>query len=128
MRASKPVQVREPEPELVSAVEPLALAQAAALVQVREPEPVQAQQLAAEQLERVQVQVRELVSAVEPLEPPLVRVQGWEPARQQEPAVEPEQVRELRVSRQQEPQPHRLQVVAQELLPYRPVLPMKAPC
>ena len=62
------------------------------------------------------------------LEPPLVRVQGWEPARQQEPAVEPEQVRELRVSRQQEPQQHRLQVVAQELLPYRPVLPMKAPC
>ena len=62
------------------------------------------------------------------LEPPLVRVQGWEPARQQEPAVEPEQVRELRVSRQQEPQQHRLQVVAQELLPCRPVLPMKAPC
>ena len=28
MRASKPVQVREPDPELVSAVEPLALAQA----------------------------------------------------------------------------------------------------
>ena len=91
-----------------------ALAQTAVLTQVREPEPVQVWELALGlQLER---------------EPPLVRVQGWEPARQQEPAVEPEQVRELRVSRQQEPQQHRLQVVAQELPPCRPVLPMKAPC
>ena len=77
------------------------MAQAAALVQAREPEPVQAQQLAAEQLERVQVQVRELVSAVEPLELAQVRAQGREPARQQEPAAvsEPRQARKLRVSR-----------------------------
>lgn len=59
-------------------------------------------------------------------EPPLVRVQGREPARQQEPVVEPEQVRELRVSRQQEQQ-HRLQAAVQELPPYLPALPMKAP-
>ena len=87
----------------------------------------------------VQVQVPELELALglqlerePPLvwvpEPPLVRVQGREPARQQEPVVEPEQVRELRVSRQQEQQQHRLQAAAQELLPYLPVLPMKAPC
>ena len=61
-------------------------------------------------------------------EPPLVRVQGWEPARQQELAVEPEQVRKLRVSHQQEQQQHRLLAAAQELLPCRPALPMKAPC
>ena len=97
-------------------------------MQAREPEPVQAQQLAAEQLERVQVQVqvRELVSAVEPLELAQVRVR--EPAQQPELAVEPEQVRELRVSRQQEQQQHRLQAAAQELPPYLPALPMKAPC
>ena len=122
------------------------LAQAAALVQVQE------LVSAVEQLELVQVRERELelVSAVEPLElvrvlvravmlepqtavlaqarePPLVRVQGREPARQQEPVVEPEQVRELRVSRQQEQQQHRLQAAAQELPPYLPALPMKAP-
>lgn len=74
------------------------------------------------------------------LEPSLVRAQGREPARQQEPAavpespqsqepaVEPEQARELRVSRQLELQQHRLQAAAQELLPYLPALPMKAPC
>ena len=97
-------------------------------MQAREPEPVQAQQLAAEQLERVQVQVRELVSAVEPLELAQVRVR--EPAQQPELAAapEPRQVRELRVSRQQEQQQHRLQAAAQELLACRPVLPMKAPC
>ena len=75
-------------------------------------------------------------------EPPLVRVQGREPARQQELAAvpelpqsqelaaapEPRQARELRVSRQQEQQQHRLLAAAQELLPCRPVLPMKAPC
>ena len=73
-------------------------------------------------------------------EPPVVWVQGREPARQQEPAavpespqsqepaVEPEQARELRVSRQLELQQHRLQAAAQELLPYLPALPMKAPC
>ena len=94
-------------------------------------------------LELAQMQAQRLVQALElqlELEPPLVRVQGWESARQQElaavpespqsqePAVEPEQVRELRVSRQQEQQQHRLQAAAQELLPCRPVLPMKAPC
>ena len=119
MRASKPVQVREPEPELVSAVEPLALAQ------VWEPESVQPLQLvsAVEQLELalgLQLEL-ELVSAVEP---PLVR----EPARQQELAAALEQARELRVSRQQEQQQHRLQAAAQEQLPYLPALPMKAPC
>ena len=46
----------------------------------------------------------------------------------QEPAVEPEQARELRVSRQLEPQQHRLLAAAQELPPYLPALPMKAPC
>lgn len=122
-------------------------------MQAREPEPVQAQQLAAEQLERVQMQAQRLVSEPElelalglqlerelplvwVLEPPLVRVpelelvqmQGREPARQQEPAVEPEQARELRVSRQLKLQQYRLQAAAQELLPCRPVLPMKAPC
>ena len=82
-------------------------------------------------LELAQMQAQRLVQALElqlELEPPLVRVQGWESARQQEPAVEPEQVRELRVSRQQEQQQHRLQAAAQELLLYRPALPMKAPC
>ena len=61
-------------------------------------------------------------------EPPLVRVQGREPARQQEPVVEPEQVRELRVSRQPEQQQHHLLAAAQEPLPCQPVLPMKVPC
>ena len=104
-------------------------------MQAWEPEPVQAQQLAAEQLELVRVQVQ-----VRVLEPSLVRAQGREPARQQEPAavpespqsqepaVEPEQARELRVSRQQKQQQHRLLAAAQELLACRPVLPMKAPC
>ena len=55
--------------------------------------------------------------------PPLVRVQGREPAA----APEPRQVRELRVSRQQEQQQHRLLAAAQELPPYLPALPMKAP-
>ena len=76
------------------------------------------------------------------LEPPLVRVQGREPARQQELSAvpespqspelaatpEPRQVRKLRVSRQQEPRQHRLLAAAQELPPYLPALPMKAPC
>ena len=61
-------------------------------------------------------------------EPPLVRAQGREPARQQEPAVELEQAWKLRASRQQEQQQHRLQAAAQELPPYLPALPMKALC
>ena len=89
---------------------------------------VQLQELAQMQVQRL-VQVPELEPELElALGLQLERVQGWEPAWQQEPAVEPEQVRELRVSRQQEQQQHRLQAAAQELLPYRPVLPMKAPC
>ena len=93
---------------------------------------VVAQALVAE-LARLRALVQELELALElqlERKPPLVRVQGREPARQQELAAapEPRQVRELRVSRQQEQQQHRLQAAAQELLPYRPVLPMKAPC
>ena len=72
--------------------------------------------------------------------PSLVRAQGWKPAQlqklavvpespqSQEPAVGPEQARELRISRQLEPQRHRLLAAAQEPLPCQPVLPMKAPC
>ena len=125
---------------------PLEQAQAQVVAQVPVAELVRLRVLVqAAVLELAQMQAQRLVSEPElelalglqlerepPLvwvpEPPLVRVQGREPARQQEPVVEPEQVRELRVSRQQEPQQHRLQVVAQELLPCRPVLPMKAPC
>ena len=61
---------------------------------------------------------------------PLVLAQRRESARQQELAAvpKPRQARELRVSRQQEQQQHHLQAAAQELLPYRPVLPKKAPC
>ena len=90
--------------------------QAAALVQVRELE------LAVESLELAQVRV------LEPLA--LVRELARKPARQQELAAapEPRQARELRVSRQQEQQQHRLLAAAQELLPYLPELPKKAPC
>ena len=103
------------------------LAQAAALVQVREPVQVRVLELA-----RVQVQMRKLVSTVESPElaqarvpePPLAR----KPAQQQELAAVLEQARELRVSRQQEQQQHRLQAAAQELPPYLPALPMKALC
>ena len=89
---------------------------------------VQLQELAQMQVQRL-VQVPELEPELElALGLQLVRVQGWEPARQQELAVEPEQVRKLRVSHQQEQQQHRLLAAAQELLPCRPALPMKAPC
>ena len=71
--------------------------------------------------ELVLVQVLEQVRQPKPAAVP-------ESPQSQEPAVEPRQVRELRVSRQQEQQQHRLQAAAQELLPCRPVLPMKAPC
>ena len=89
-------------------------------------------------LEQALVQLQELALGLqlEP-EPPVVRVpelelvrmQGRESARQPELAAapEPRQVRELRVSRQQEPQQHRLQAAVQELPPYLPALPMKAP-
>ena len=89
---------------------------------------VQLQELAQMQVQRL-VQVPELEPELElALGLQLERVQGWEPVRQQELAAEPERVRELRVSRQQEQQQHRLLAAAQELLPCRPVLPMKAPC
>ena len=93
--------------------------------------------------ELAQVQLQELELALGSQlerEPPLVLVQGRELARQQELAAVPEspksqelaavlkQARELRVSRQQEQQQHHLLAAAQELLPCRPVLPMKAPC
>ena len=86
-----------------------------------------------QELARLRALVQELELALElqlERKPPLVRVQGREPARQQELAAapEPRQVRELRVSRQLELQQHRLQAAAQELLPYLPALPMKAPC
>ena len=89
-------------------------------------------ELAQMQAQRL-VQVPELELALElqlEREPPVV----WVPEPPQvlvqarAAAPEPRQVRELRVSRQQEPQQHRLQAAAQELLPYRPVLPKKAPC
>ena len=64
-------------------------------------------------------------------EPPVVWVleplQVLEQIRQQELAAALERVWELRVSRQQEQQQHRLQAAAQELPPYLPALPMKAP-
>ena len=103
-----------------AAVLELAQMQAQRLVQVPELELALALGL---QLEREPpvVRVPELELVQEPL-------QVLEQVRQQEPAVEPEQVRELRVSRQLELQQHRLQAAAQELLPYLPVLPMKAPC
>lgn len=113
MRASKPVQVREPEPELVSAVKPLTLVLEQQLVQ----------QLAVELLELEQVQVLEPLALVR--EPARVR----EPLTQrQELAALLEQARELRVSRQMELQQHRLPTAAQERPPYLPALPMKAPC
>ena len=88
-------------------------------------------------LVQAQAQAQELARVAVPespqsREPPVVWVleplQVLEQIRQQEPAVEPEQVRELRVSRQQEQQQHRLQAAAQELPPYLPALPMKALC
>ena len=94
---------------------------------MREPEPVQAQQLAqAREPMRVleQPRVREL--AVEPPEQEQPRVQ--EPAQQPELAAIPEQARELRVSRQLEPQQHRLPTAAQERPLYPPALLVKAPC
>ena len=90
-------------------------------------------------LVQAQAQAQELARVAVPespqsREPPVVWVleplQILEQIRQQELAAapEPRQVRELRVSRQQELQQHHLPAAAQELPPYRPVLPMKAPC
>ena len=100
-----------------------ALAQTAALV--LEPVQVRVLELAVKPLEPVRAQQLELeLAQVRVLEPPLAR----KPAQRPELAALLEQVRKRRVSRQQEQQQHRLQAAAQELLPYRPVLPMKAPC
>ena len=130
---------------------PLEQAQVAELARLRvlvqELVQMQAQLLVSEpELELAQVQAQRLVQKLElelalglqlerepPVvwvpEPPLVLTQGREPARQQELAAapEPRQVRELRVSRQQELQQHHLPAAAQELPPYLPALPMKAP-
>ena len=117
-------------------VRPRVLVQAAVLELAQ----MQAQRLVqalARELGLVQAQAQELARVAVPespqsREPPVVWVleplQVLEQIRQQEPAVEPEQVRELRVSRQQEQQQHRLQAAAQELPPYLPALPMKALC
>ena len=84
-------------------------------------------------LELAQMQAQRLVQVPElelalglqlEREPPVVRVPELVLARAAAP--EPRQVRELRVSRQQEQQ-HRLQAAVQELPPYLPALPMKAP-
>ena len=103
-----------------------ALAQAAALVLVLEPVQVRELVSAVEPLEL------ELVSAVEPLEPePVQAVESslaQELVQQPELAAIPMQARELRVSRQLELQQCHLPAAAQELPPYRPALPMKAPC
>ena len=104
--------------QVQAAVLELAQMQAQRLVQVPELELARLRVL-------VQAAVLKLAAV---LEPPLVRMQGRESARQQKLAVKPERVQGLRVSRQQEQQQHRLQAAAQELLPCRPVLPMKAPC
>ena len=116
---------------------PLELAQAQVVAQALVAELARLRVLVqAEVLELAQVQELELALQLEweppvvwVLEPPLVRVQGREPAWQQELAAapEPRQAWKLRVSRQQEQQQHRLQAAAQELPPYRPALPMKAP-
>ena len=85
-------------------------------------------ELAQMQAQRL-VQVPELELALGLLlerEPPVVRVPELGLARAAAP--EPRQARELRVSRQLKLQQYRLQAAAQELLPCRPVLPMKAPC
>ena len=102
-----------------------------ALVQLQELAQMQAQRLVSEpELElALGLQLEQEPPVVWVLEPPLVRMQGRESARQQELAAVPEQrqARELRVSRQQEQQQHRLQAAAQEMPPYLPALPMKVP-
>ena len=127
---------------------PLEQAQAQVVAQVPVAELVRLRVLVqAAVLELAQMQAQRLVQVPElelalglqlEREPPVVRVpelelvqeplQVLEQVRQQEPAVEPEQVQELRVSRQQELQQHRLPTAAQERPPYLPALPMKAPC
>ena len=85
-------------------------------------------------LEQELVQLQELAPGLQlERELPVVRVPELELVQAQElelaraAAPESRQVRELRVSRQQEQQQHRLQAAVQELPPYLPALPMKAP-
>ena len=77
---------------------------------------------------REPVRVLEQPRVLEPLALELVREPVWEPVQQSELTAVPVQARELRVSRQLELSQHRLPTAAQELLPYLPALPMKAPC
>ena len=97
-------------------------------------------QMQAQRLVQVQVPELELVLGLQ-LEPELPVVLARELQLERElpvvlarelvlaraAAPEPRQVRELRVSRQQEQQQHRLLAAAQELPPYLPALPMKVP-
>ena len=108
----------------------VAQAQVAELARLRVLVQMQAQRLVSEpELElALGLQLERELPLVWVLEPPLVLVQGRESARQQELAAAPEQARELRVSRQLKLQQYRLQAAVQELLPYLPVLPMKALC
>ena len=129
--------------QIVAQVLVAELARLRVLVQaaVRELAQMQAQRLVPEpELElALGLQLERELPVVRVPGPPLVLAQGREPVRQQELTAVPEspqpqelaavleRVRELRVSRQQEQQQHRLQAAAQELPPYLPALPMKAP-
>ena len=130
MRLPGQLPLEQAQAQVVAQVPVAELVRLRVLVQaaVLELAQMQAQRLVPELELALGLQLEREPPLVWVLEPPLVRVQGREPARQQEPAVEPEQVRELRVSRQQEPQQHRLLAAAQELPPYLPALPMKALC
>lgn len=109
---------------------PLAQAQAQVVAQAQVAELARLRVLVQMQAQRL-VSEPELELALElqlERKPPLVRVQGREPAQQSELAALLEQARELRVSRQLEQQQHHLLAAAQEQLPYLPALPKKAPC
>ena len=86
-------------------------------------------------LEQALVQLQELALGLQLVREPALqlvrespRVREPEPVWKLELTAVPEQVWELRVSRQLELQQHRLPTAAQERLPYLPALPMKAPC
>ena len=86
-------------------------------------------------LEQALVQLQELALGLQLVREPALqlvrespRVREPEPVWKLELTAVPEQVRELRVSRQQEQQQHRLLAAVQELLPYLPALPKKALC
>ena len=131
MRLPGQLPLEQAQAQVVAQVPVAELVRLRVLVQaaVLELAQMQAQRLVQELELTLGLQLEQEPPVVWVLEPPLVRMQGRESARQQELAAVPEQrqARELRVSRQQEQQQHRLQAAAQELLPYRPVLPMKAP-